>query len=125
VSPLAAEPFLTGSLLIGQGGAAPVMPASITVLAQDPAPPPGKGPEFGEASPIALVVIVVLAIVTAVLIRSMTKRLKRLPPSFDPVDETAEGRPGETPDGPGEKADTEPGVNRAGRRPEDAGGGRP
>jgi hypothetical protein len=124
VSPLAAEPFLTGSLLIGQGGAAPVMPASITVLAQDPAPPPGKGPEFGEASPIALVVIVALAIVTAVLIRSMTKRLKRLPPSFDPVDETAEGRPGETPDGSGEKADTEPGVSRAGR-PEDAGGGRP
>jgi hypothetical protein len=100
------------------------MPAAITVLAQDPAPPPGKGAEFGEASPIALVVIVVLAIVTAVLIRSMTKRLKRLPPSFDPVDETAERRPGETPDGPGEKADTERGVSRAGRRPEDAGGGR-
>ncbi|NMH81750.1 hypothetical protein HF577_32255 [Pseudonocardia xinjiangensis] len=101
------------------------MPAVITVLAQDPAPPAGKGPEFGEASPIALVVIVVLAIVTAVLIRSMTKRLKRLPPSFDPVDETTEDRPGETPDGPGEKAGTEHGVSPAGRRPEDAGGGRP
>jgi hypothetical protein len=121
VSPLAAVPFLTGPLLIGQGGAAPVLPAAITVLAQDPAPPPGKGPEFGEASPIALVVIVVLAIVTAVLIRSMTKRLKRLPPSFDPVDGTADG---ETPDGPGEKADTERDVSPAGRRPEDAGGGR-
>jgi hypothetical protein len=124
VSPLAAEPFLTGPLLIDQGGAAPVMPAVITVLAQDPAPPPGKGEEFGEASPIALVVIVLLAIVTAVLIRSMTKRLKRLPPSFDPVDETADDRPGETPDGSGKKAGTERGANQAGRRPEDAGGGR-
>ena len=30
------------------------------VLAQDPQPPPGQGPEFGKASPIALVVIILL-----------------------------------------------------------------
>jgi hypothetical protein len=53
------------------------------VLAQDPAPPPGEGPEFGKASPVALVVIVLLGIATVFLIRSMTKHLRRVPASFD------------------------------------------
>jgi hypothetical protein len=53
------------------------------VLAQDPAPPPGQGPEFGKASPVALVVILLLGIVTVFLIRGMTKRIRRLPASFD------------------------------------------
>ncbi|MGU3431860.1 hypothetical protein ACNHUS_02480 [Actinomycetes bacterium M1A6_2h] len=44
------------------------------------------GPEFGKASPFGLVVIVVLLIGTALLIRSMNGRLKKLPPSFDPTD---------------------------------------
>jgi hypothetical protein len=56
----------------------------VGVPTQDPAPPPGKGEEFGKASPIALVVIILLGIATAFLIRSMTKRIKRLPESFDP-----------------------------------------
>jgi hypothetical protein len=55
-----------------------------TVLAQDPQPPPGQGPEFGEASPIALVVVILLGIALVFLIRSMTKHLKRVPASFDP-----------------------------------------
>lgn len=58
----------------------------VGVPTQDPAPPPGKGEEFGKASPIALVVIILLGIATAFLIRSMTKRIKRLPASFDPPD---------------------------------------
>jgi len=52
------------------------------VLAQDPTPP-GQGPEFGKASPIGLVVIILLGLATIVLIRSMTKHLKRVPASFD------------------------------------------
>ncbi len=56
----------------------------VGVLAQNPTPPPGQGPEFGEASPIALVVVLVLAAALVVLIRSMTKHLRRVPPSFDP-----------------------------------------
>jgi hypothetical protein len=65
-----------------------------TVLAQDPAPPPGEGPEFGKASPVALIVIVLLGIATVFLIRSMTEHLKRVPASFDdpadaPVEEAA------------------------------------
>jgi hypothetical protein len=74
-------------------GAVPVVGAAApgVVLAQDPAPPPGEGPEFGKASPVALIVIVLLGIATVFLIRSMTKHLKRVPASFDdPADAAAE-----------------------------------
>lgn len=67
-----------------------------TVLAQDPAPPPGQGEEFGKASPVALVVILLLAVATALLVRNMTKRIKRLPASFDtpdPGEDTSNQRP--------------------------------
>jgi hypothetical protein len=57
-------------------------------LAQDPAPPPGKGPEFGEASPLGLLVVILLGIAVVFLIRSMTKHLKRVPASFDPPAES-------------------------------------
>ncbi|GAA4806850.1 hypothetical protein GCM10023200_50590 [Actinomycetospora chlora] len=57
-----------------------------------PAPPPGspgapgadRGEEFGKTSPIALVVILLLGLATALLIRSMTKQLRKVPASFDP-----------------------------------------
>jgi hypothetical protein len=74
-----------------------------TVLAQQ-APPPGKGEEFGKASPVGLVVILLLAIATIFLIRSMSKRIRRLPASFDPPERT--------------------GDSAATRDVEDAGGGR-
>jgi hypothetical protein len=63
--------------------AAPPAQGVAVVLAQDPAPPPGKGEEFGKASPIALVVVLLLAIALVFLIRSMTKHLRRVPASFD------------------------------------------
>ena len=66
-------------------------------VAQDPAPPPGKGPEFGEASPLGLLVVILLGIAVVFLIRSMTKHLKRVPASFDPPEE-------KQPEGPAEKA---------------------
>ena len=65
-------------------GVVPVGQAVAIVLAQDPTPPPGKGEEFGKASPIGLVVILVLLIATVFLVRSMTKHLRRVPASFDP-----------------------------------------
>ncbi len=58
----------------------------MSVPAQDPAPPPGQGEEFGKASPIALVLILLLALATGLLIVSMTRHLKKVPASFD--DET-------------------------------------
>ena len=65
-------------------GAGPVGHAVPLVVAQDQTPPPDKGAEFGKASPVGLVVILLLLIATVFLIRSMTKRLNRLPESFDP-----------------------------------------
>jgi hypothetical protein len=74
------------SMLVDLGG----MPgtAAATVLAQDPETPPGQGAEFGKAAPVALVVILLLAAATVLLIRSMSKRIRRLPASFDRPDET-------------------------------------
>ena len=60
----------------------------VAVLAQDPAPPPGKGAEFGKASPIGLVVLVLLFLATVLLVRSMNKQLRKVPASFDEPDGT-------------------------------------
>jgi hypothetical protein len=63
--------------------AAPAGTAQVAVPVQNPTPPPGQGEEFGKASPVALVVILALAVATIVLIRGMSKRIRRLPASFD------------------------------------------
>ena len=42
-----------------------------------------EGPEFGKASPLGLLVIIVLLVATAFLIRSMNSQLKKLPKNFD------------------------------------------
>lgn len=71
-----------------------LLPLAASVIAQaPPAPPvqpPGaeRGEEFGKTSPIALVVILLLLVATVLLIRSMSKRLRNVPASFD---EPAEG----------------------------------
>ena len=57
--------------------------ASIAVLAQNPEPPANQGEEFGKASPVALVVILCLGVATIALIVSMTRRIRRLPESFE------------------------------------------
>ncbi|OBK16082.1 hypothetical protein [Mycobacterium asiaticum] len=43
-----------------------------------------NGPDFGKASPIGLVVVVLLIVATFFLVRSMNKQLKKVPESFDP-----------------------------------------
>ncbi|MBM7366934.1 hypothetical protein [Gordonia hydrophobica] len=48
-------------------------------LAEEPA----KGPEFGKASPVGLLIILLLLVAVFLLIRSMNKQLKKLPESFD------------------------------------------
>ena len=67
-------------------GPVAVTQTGVSVPVQNPQPPPGQGEEFGKASPVALVVIILLALATIVLIRSMTKRIRRLPTSFDRSD---------------------------------------
>jgi hypothetical protein len=43
--------------------------------------------DVGKAPPIGLLLIVVLLIAVALLVRSMTTHLKRIPPSFDPPED--------------------------------------
>ena len=50
---------------------------------QDRPPPPGQLPEWGNAAPVGLAIVLVLLVATAFLIRNMSKRLKRLPDSFE------------------------------------------
>ncbi|GAY19125.1 hypothetical protein [Mycobacterium sp. shizuoka-1] len=62
----------------------------LTLLAD---PPKNTGPDFGKASPLGLLVVVVLLIGVFVLVWSMNRHLKKLPASFDqqPVDGDAVG----------------------------------
>ncbi|CAN7582175.1 hypothetical protein [Mycolicibacterium frederiksbergense] len=46
--------------------------------------PRQTGPDFGKASPVGLLVLVLLLIGTFALVWSMNRHLKRLPESFDP-----------------------------------------
>lgn len=46
--------------------------------------PHNNGPDFGKASPIGLLVVVLLLIATLFLLRSMNRQLKKVPESFDP-----------------------------------------
>jgi hypothetical protein len=43
--------------------------------------------DVGKAGPVGLLLIVVLLIAVALLVRSMTTHLKRIPPSFDPPED--------------------------------------
>ncbi|MGU3497540.1 hypothetical protein [Mycobacterium sp. C31M] len=54
-----------------------------TLLAEDGAPRQ-TGPDFGKASPVGLLILVLLLIGTFALVFSMNRHLKRLPESFDP-----------------------------------------
>lgn len=53
----------------------------VALLAQDQ--PRDTGPEFGKASPLGLLVLVLLLIGTFLLVRSMNRHLRKLPKSFD------------------------------------------
>ncbi|MDI3315356.1 MAG: hypothetical protein QJR12_14120 [Mycobacterium sp.] len=46
--------------------------------------PPGRtGPDFGKASPVGLLIIVLLLLGTVFLIRSMNRHLRKIPKSFE------------------------------------------
>ncbi|HET6732277.1 hypothetical protein [Mycobacterium sp.] len=46
--------------------------------------PRDTGPDFGKASPVGLLIVVLLMIGTFFLVRSMNRHLRKLPESFDP-----------------------------------------
>ncbi len=45
--------------------------------------PRNTGPDFGKASPLGLLVVVLLVVATLFLLRSMNRQLKKVPESFD------------------------------------------
>ncbi|WP_254206271.1 hypothetical protein [Nocardia alni] len=55
----------------------------LTILAQGSTTNP-TGPEFGKASPMGLVIVLILLAGTVLLIRSMNKHIKGLPATFSP-----------------------------------------
>lgn len=57
------------------------------------------GPEFGEASPIGLLIVVLLLIGVFILVRSMNRHLKRVPQSFDAPDDADSREPPRESDG--------------------------
>ena len=60
-----------------------ILLAASTAVWADGAPR-NHGPDFGKASPLGLLVIVLLLIATMLLLRSMNRQLKKVPESFDP-----------------------------------------
>lgn len=50
-------------------------------------PTTGKGPEWGEAAPIGLLVIVLLCVAVYFLVKSMNRNIKKVPASFAQPDE--------------------------------------
>ena len=45
---------------------------------------PNRGPDYGKASPVGLLVVLLLLIGVFFLVRSMNRHLKQVPESFDP-----------------------------------------
>ncbi len=88
--------------------------ALVSTPAPRPPAPPGQGPEFGSSSPIGLVVILLFFVAVGLLVRSMTKHLKRVPASFDEPDKPT--------DEPGQAGESEPtGEPRAAGKPAQTG----
>jgi hypothetical protein len=76
----------------------------LVVPAQDRPPPPGQLPEWGNAAPVGLAIVLVLLLATVLLIRNMSKRIKRLPESFESGGAAEHEEPRGT--GPGGGADS-------------------
>lgn len=57
--------------------------ALVLLVADTPVDPTtGKGPEWGKAAPIALLIILLMGLALFVLIRSMNRQLKKVPSDF-------------------------------------------
>jgi hypothetical protein len=77
----------------------------------------GKGPEWGKAAPIGLLVILLLAVAVVFLLRSFTRQLKKVPPSFDTEPEEKVGDPAADRIEPGGRVPASPGAVGAARPP--------
>ena len=79
--------------------------------------PHNTGPDFGKASPVGLLIVVLLLIATLFLLRSMNRQLKKVPESFDPKhpepDQAADEGTDTVDDAPGQAPDRGTGSPRA------------
>ncbi|CAM2813248.1 hypothetical protein SKPI104516_04520 [Skermania piniformis] len=57
--------------------------STVIVLLAQPASNP-TGPEFGKASPVGLVIVLLLLVGTVLLVRSMNRHIRALPETFEP-----------------------------------------
>ncbi len=79
-----------------------IVAVAVGLLADDA--PRNTGPDFGKASPVGLLIIVLLMIGTFALIWSMNRHLKKLPERFDrehpepdqAADDGTVGQPGDS-----------------------------
>jgi hypothetical protein len=69
---------------------------AITALVADDAPR-NTGPDFGKASPVGLLIVVLLLIGTVLLVRSMNRHLRKLPETFDRNNPQPDDRAGPDP----------------------------
>lgn len=94
---------------------------TLAVVQQPPGSedPGGRGADFGKSSPLGLLILILFIIAVAFLARSMTKHLKRVPPSFEPAEKDAEpaGGPADSAEPTGTTEDDE-----TSERSENAGG---
>ena len=68
-------------------------------------PSTGKGPDWGKAAPIGLLIILLLGVALFFLIRSMNKNLRRVPASFDaPADRPGSSGAADPAGGPADEA---------------------
>ena len=67
--------LLSAAQFLADGGDSP----------SDVDPTTGHGPEWGEAAPIGLLVIVLMCVAVYFLVKSLNRNLKKVPESFDPV----------------------------------------
>lgn len=80
--------------------AGPIASREAVVFAQQPGNGDngGQGEDFGKSSPVGLLVLLLFLVAVVLLVRSMTKHLKRVPATFD---KPADGEP----DTAGDEAD--------------------
>ena len=92
------------SLTLPAGVALPVT-ASALVLTQQPGNGDngGQGEDFGKSSPVGFLVLILFLIAVALLVRSMTKHLKRVPASFDDPPASAEAEAAAEPEAKNEE----------------------
>jgi hypothetical protein len=89
-------------LSLGVAGPATAVPMVLVQPTPTPEGPGGRGEDFGKSSPVGLLLLILFFIAVALLVRSMTKHLKRIPASFDQPDGPGAPEPGtqSTPDEP-------------------------